>query len=203
MTTPVVDGLLRAGIPLLAAKAVPEVGVECARMARLIRERRGPVEGRCRVVGFIPASDAVAVPAIAMQVGLALAEVGGSPVAIIDACGTWPAAHEGPANDPRITGPFRSTWLHENLALLTSRLFEGGATLPKLAAAIFEESPLFNHMLVDLTGFDRIGEHLSAIGLVDAVTVVARASLTRREHLEHWMRDIPKDRFLGVLLSGL
>jgi len=86
---------------------------------------------------------------------------------------------------------------------LTPRSFDPGGMLPKLTAAVRHEATIFSHLVVDLTGFDHMGEHLSVMETLDGVVVLARSGRTRSRQLEHWMRDIPAERNLGVLLTGV
>ena len=57
-------------------------------------------------------------------------------------------------------------------------------------------------VLVDLTGFDLIGEHGSAAACMDAVALVGRAHKTHEKQLIELSRLMPQDRFLGVVLVG-
>ena len=56
---------------------------------------------------------------------------------------------------------------------------------------------------MDLTGFDHLGEHFSAMVALDGIIVVARSGRTFGTTLEAWMREIPAERILGILLTGL
>ncbi len=197
---PTVHERLRAvGIRLDARDVVPAVRTECTRIARVLQQHQ------CRIVGLVPAADDVAVPAVALQLAWALADVTGSPVACIDATGSWPGARalagsERPGRpDPAF---FATVWLVENLALLTPRAFDTGAMLLALDAAFHAEAQVFQHLVIDMTGFDHLGEHLAAMSLVDGVIIVARSGRTGVGDLVGWMRDIPDQRNLGVLLVG-
>ena len=57
-------------------------------------------------------------------------------------------------------------------------------------------------MLVDLTGFELLGEHASAAACMDAVALVSRAHRTREQELIELAQLMPAGRFLGVLLVG-
>ena len=57
-------------------------------------------------------------------------------------------------------------------------------------------------MLVDLTGFELIGEHASAAAGMDLVVVVGRTHRTREPALLALAQVLPPDKFLGVLLVG-
>jgi hypothetical protein len=189
--------LIEVGIRIAAGADQPELRSECARLARLLRlERR-------RVVGLVPAGDDVAVPAVALQIGQALAEVAGSPVAVIDAHGSWPGVRALGSRRAADASLFATAWLLDDLALLTPRSFDTGILLPNLTAALADEAAIFDHLLVDLTGFDHLGEHLAVMQSLDGVIIVARSGRTRARQLEHWLRDIPSARSLGVLLTGV
>jgi hypothetical protein len=190
------ERLREAGIRIDVRELVPDVRTESARLAGVLQHRR------CRVVGLMPAADNVAVPAVALQLGVALAEVTGSPVGIVDADGSWPGARALGVDRHQDDSLFAANWIVDNLALLTPRSFDTSTMLPKLHTALHAEAQVFNHLLVDMTGFDHLGEHLAAMDLVDGVVLLARAVRTRLEDLARWTRDIPEERHLGVLLVG-
>jgi hypothetical protein len=190
------ERLRKAGIRIDARELVPEIRTECARLAGILQHRH------LRVVGLAPAADNVAVPAVALQLGASLAEVTGSPVGVVDAHGSWPGARELSNDRRRDDSLFSASWIVDNLALLTPRSFDTATMLPKLNSALHAEAQVFHHLLVDMTGFDHLGEHLAAMDLVDGVIVVARTVRTRLDDLARWMRDIPAERNLGVLLVG-
>lgn len=190
------ERLREVGIRIDVRETVPAIRTECARLAGVLQHRR------CRVIGLAPASDNIAVPALALQLGVALSEVTGSPVGVVDAHGSWPGARALSLDKRQDASLFAATWIVDNLALLTPRSFDTGTMLPKLNTALHAEAQVFHHLLVDMTGFDHLGEHLAAMDLVDGVVVVARAVRTRLGDLTRWMRDIPVERNLGVLLVG-
>ena len=65
---------------------------------------------------------------------------------------------------------------------------------------LIDGSDLFEHVLVDLTGFELLGEHASAAACMDAVALVGHAHHTREHELLELVRLMPHGRFLGVLL---
>jgi hypothetical protein len=193
------ERLREAGIRLDARDLRPQIRSEATRVARIL------VQKQCRLVGLAPAADDVAVPAVALQLGLALVEVTGSPVGVLDAHGSWPGARTlAVPGKPgtQDTSLFSAHWLVDNLAFLAPRSFDTGAVLMKLGAALAAEAQVFHHLVVDMTGLDHLGDHLSAIDLLDGVIVVARAGRTTVPELHRWMRDVPEERNLGVLLVG-
>ena len=72
----------------------------------------------------------------------------------------------------------------------------------QLARVLLEGSDLFAHVLVDLTGFELLGEHASAAACMDAVAIVGNAHQSREQELVELARLMPGGRFLGVLLVG-
>jgi hypothetical protein len=74
--------------------------------------------------------------------------------------------------------------------------------VPQLERVLHDGAELFAHVLVDLTGFELLGEHASAAACMDAVALVARAHHTREHSLIDLAQLLPQDRFLGVLLVG-
>jgi len=177
------------GIDLLQDGAVRD---ECVRVARRIVGSK--------VIGLLPASNDIGVPALGVQLGLALAEVSHGTVAFVDANLRWPAVVEE-AN--AAGGPFVTRWLKGSLALLTPpQVQAAGAGVPQLGQLLSSGSELFAHVLVDLTGFKKLGEHLAAVQMVDGVVVVARAGRTTEGELLRLGHELPRARNLGVLLTA-
>lgn len=193
------DALAAIGIPLSA----PELGnlnAECSRIARKI------YRDRARVIGFIPSDDRVAVPPVIIHLGLALCSLTGATVAVVDANMRYPALAEL-ARTEAVPGledsAFAVRWLRGSLALLTPpRVERAGEVVRQLARMLLQSSDLFSHVLVDLTGFELLGEHASAAACMDAVALVARAHHTREQELVELAQVMPQGRFLGVLLVG-
>jgi hypothetical protein len=77
-----------------------------------------------------------------------------------------------------------------------------GQVVPQLARVLIDGADLFAHVLVDLTGFELLGEHASAAACMDAVALVGRAHHTRENELLELARLMPYGRFLGVLIVG-
>jgi hypothetical protein len=174
------------------------IRAECIRIARrLFHSQR-------KVIGLLPASDDIGVSSVAVQLGLALAEVSGATVAFVDANVRWPAISELAGGvEPDAGSGFATRWLRGSLALLTPpRAGDAGAGVPHLARVLREGSELFAQVLVDLTGFKRLGEHLAAIEMVDAVAVIARAAHTTERTLLRLAHELPPAKNLGVLLLG-
>ncbi len=177
----------------------PAARAECTRIARRLL-----IEGT-KVIGFIPVRDDVAVPSVAIQLGLSLVELSGATAAYVDANVRFPAlaAMSEGAPPPGPNEVFSTRWLKGSLALLTPYKAErAGEAVPALASLLLEGTGLFEHVLVDLTGFDRLGEHASAAACMDGVVLVGRAHKTREKDVLSFVGEMPKSRFLGVLLVG-
>ena len=193
------DALLASVGIAISGDALGHVKAACARIAHKLHT------DKIRVVGFVPADDGVAVPPILVQLGLALTELTGATVAVVDANVRYPGLggltrgqrtdHDGSV--------FSTRWLRGSLALLSAPSVErAGEVVPQLARVLLEGSDLFAHVLVDLTGFELLGEHASAAACMDAVALVSRAHLTGERELLALAQLMPAGRFLGVLLVG-
>ncbi len=176
-----------------------ELRAACTRIARRIH---GDL---LRIVGFVPADDKVAVPPVLIQLGLALCDLTGATIGVIDANVRYPGLGElnrGKATD-HDDSVFSTRWLHGSLALLSPpRVEKAGQVVPQLAQVLLDGADLFAHVLVDLTGFELLGEHGSAAACCDAVALVSRAHTSRENELLELAQLMPQGRFLGVLLVG-
>lgn len=178
------DGLVRAA---------------CAQVARRIHG------DRIRVVGLVPGDDQVAIPPLAIHLGLALCDLTGGTVAVVDANVRYPGLGmlaEGQRTD-HAESVFTTRWLRGSLALLSPPKVErAGEVVPQLARVLLDGADLFAHVLVDLTGFELLGEHASAAACMDGVALIGRAHHTREQELLELASSMPHGRFLGVLLVG-
>jgi len=193
------DRLESLGISVISDAEDPIVRGECMRIARRLQSTRH------KIIGFIPASAKVAVPALAIQIGMALVELTGATVAVVDANVRYPALSEVARGDSTDSDDsvFSTRWLKGSLALLAPPAVErSGEVVPQLARLLLEGVDLFEHVLVDLTGFDLLGEHASAAACMDAVLLVGRATETHEADLLGFKAEMPTNRFLGVLLLG-
>lgn len=191
--------LAELGIPITDDARTGELRAACSRIARRIANER------LRVVGFVPSDDKVAVPPLLVQLGLSLCELTGATVAVVDANVRYPGLVGLNQNNERDhqDSVFSTRWLRDSLALLSPpRVERAGEVVPQLARVLLEGADLFAHILVDLTGFELLGEHGSAAACMDAVALVGRAHKTREQELVELARLMPRDRFLGVLLVG-
>ena len=193
--------LAQAGL-VISGAAVAALRAAATRVARHLAHRGA------RVVGFVPASPHVAVPPVLIHLGLALVELTGATVAVVDGNVRYPGL-------PTLAGPvgarsptaedsvFRTRWLGGSLALLSPPKVErAGDVLPQLSRALVEGAELFAHVLVDLTGFELLGEHAAAAALMDGVAVVALTHQTTEAQLLALQPLLPPDRFIGVMLLG-
>jgi hypothetical protein len=176
-----------------------EVQAACATIARRITSER------LRVVGFVPTNDRVAVPPVIIHLGLALCDLTGATVAVVDANVRYPGlpnVGKGQHVD-RDSTVFTTRWLRGSLALLSApRVERAGEVVPQLDRVLLEGADLFAHVLVDLTGFELLGEHAAAAAAMDAVALVGSAHQSREQELVELARLMPRGRFLGVLLVG-
>ncbi len=184
---------------LTDAAANGELASACARIARRVHNEK------IRVVGFVPADDDVAVPPLIIQLGMALCDLTGATIAVVDANVRYPGL---PALDRQQAtdsdkSVFSTRWLRGSLALLSAPHVErAGEVVPQLARVLLDGAELFAHVLVDLTGFELLGEHGSAAACMDAVAIVGRAHRTHEQALVKLADMMPAGRFLGVLLVG-
>ena len=176
-----------------------ELRAACAKIARRIHA------SGIRVIGFVPGDDQVAVPPVLIQLGLGLCDLTGATIAVVDANVRYPglgALNRGRSADHE-ESVFSTRWLRGSLALLSPPGVErAGEVVPQLARVLIDGSDLFAHVLVDLTGFELLGEHASAAACMDGVAIVARAHLTHEQQLMELVQLMPRGRFLGVLLVG-
>ena len=191
------EALRAAGLDLAGWRDAAPAWMEGVRVARELRERG------LHTVGLAPADDEVAVPAVAMLLGGALAQVSGGAVGLVDAAGSWPAAPELRASAPSDGSLLATSWLRDGLAVLGPRCFDHGTALAPLRAAVALVPAAFEHLVVDLTGFDHLGELPAATGLLDGVLLVARSGRTRGRQVRRWLGDAAGGRGLGVLLTGI
>ncbi|HEY3805890.1 MAG TPA: hypothetical protein VGL61_24950 [Kofleriaceae bacterium] len=191
------DVLARLGIRI--DDTAGHLQAACARIARRIHDEK------LRVVGFVPSDDTVAVPPVAIHLGLALCNLTGATIGVVDANVRYPALaqlSEGQDVD-HDHSVFATRWLRGSLALLTPpRVEQAGEVVPQLARVLLESADLFAHVLVDLTGFELLGEHATAAACMDGVALVSRAHRSRERELVELAQLMPHGRFLGVLLVG-
>jgi hypothetical protein len=188
--------LAEVGIHIVGDEA-PGVRAECMRIARRL------LAERTKVIGFIPVGNEVGVPSVVIQIGLAMVELSGATAAYVDANVRYPALRELSASADDDNAVFSTRWIKGSLALLTPHRAErAGEAVPALASLLLDGAELFEHVLVDLTGFELLGEHASAASCMDGVVLIGRAHETRDKDVLDFVSEMPKSRFLGVLLVG-
>ena len=193
-----------SAVKVVDPEALSQVTEESRHIARLLRR-----EG-LSVLGLCPASDEVAVLPAAVQVGVALSEQSGAPVALVEANARWTAM-------PVIPEPMRESgratfvgsllltrWLAgDRLALLSLPPDASiGAGLVEMERLIRSGRSMFEQVLIDLTGLERLGEHLAAASMCDALVFVARAGVTVEDDLLRLSHAFVSHRTLGVVLVG-
>jgi hypothetical protein len=186
------------GIAPLSRTEAPEVYAELYRVARRLREsRRG-------VVGLVPADRDVAIPALGVQLALVLSDACDRPVALVDGNTRLPALAElGRSATPAAEQGFVVVSVAERVDVITpNRPTRGGLDLAAVETVIERQRSRYAHLLVDLTGYEAVGEHWLGYELCDGVVVVARAGRTRERDLVARRRELPADRDLGTLLVG-
>lgn len=188
------------GIELIDSMRSPAIYAQCIHIAKRLRET-----GR-QVIGLWPANDEVGVPALAVQVGLALADLAASTVAFVDANVRWPAAQALIDRNDLVSstedeGEFTTLWLRGMVALLIPRTIgAAGEGLARLRETVEGGRSLFGYMLVDMTGFDVLGDHLNVMELLDGVAIVAAARRSTDEDILDLAVQIEPGRLLGAIL---
>src|SRR5688500_555826 len=108
------DAVLAALGMRLDGPDMGHVQAACARIARRIHSKR------LRVVGFVPRHDRVAVPPVIVHLGLALCDLTGATVAVVDANVRYPGlANLATGHDTDPHSVFTTRWLRGSLALLS------------------------------------------------------------------------------------
>ena len=192
----VLDALRSAGISLEPGDDPPVMRAECARLARLLHA------SGASTLGMAPAGDDVAVAGAAVKVARALASARHRPVLVVDALGSWGPGGAGTAETVD-DGSAAPTWLLGDLGVITLRAPHPSVALPRLKACVAHRRSAHATLVVDLTGFDHLGERPAAFALLDAAIVVARAGRTTTRQVRHALHDVPEGRALGVLLTGM
>ena len=190
------DALRSAGISLEAGDDPPALRAECARLARLVHA------SGASTLGLAPAWDDVAVAGAAVKIARSLASARRRPVIVIDALGSWGPAATTTAETADDGGEV-PTWLLGDLGVITLRAPHPSLALPCLRACVARRRATHTTLVVDLTGFDQLGERPAAFDLLDAAIVVARSGRTTTRQVRDALRDVPEGRALGVLLTGI
>ncbi len=173
------------------------------RKSMLIRVAHRIQHSQGTILGLWPAGARVPVPPLGIHLGMAIYELTGSTVAFVDANARWPTFKIPPvAQKPtpkRLS--FYCHWIHQSFALIfPNKVCVAGAGIRGLRQMLDENRGLFSRILVDLTGFDRLGEHLEALSMMDGVLLVGRARHTLERELIELNNELPPEKNLGVVL---
>jgi hypothetical protein len=193
----------------LGLEFVSPVGQESA-YAELYRAARRLRDSGRKVVGLLPASSAVAVCPVALQLGHTLAEAYDEPVSLIDANTRYPALSSlaaelvpQPDGRPLDRPVFVSVKISECFSVVVpAGPRTSSVDIDLLTKAIALQRQSDSHVLVDLTGFSATAEHWDTFSLLDALLLVARTAETREKDLIARHTELPKELRLGVLLVG-
>ncbi|MDX2051541.1 MAG: hypothetical protein SFV15_04060 [Polyangiaceae bacterium] len=194
---------VQAALSALGIPPLPRVGSDAysdlIRTARLLR-------GEGRAVGLVPATARVAVPGVAIQLALALNEVGVKEVCVVDANYELPAFSDmapiGVTAGPNIRHGFVAVPLGDGATLLTPHSPEPSLPLKRLDQLLPELRSLFDKVIVDLTGFREVGELVGACAILDGVLAVATTNVTLERELAGLVADLGDRPLLGTLLVG-
>lgn len=178
----------------------PGVIEQSRHIARVLRREN------LKALGLCPASDEVAVLPAAVQIGVALAEQSGAPVALVDVNARW-SALPPPRRAGTLSGDslLLTRWLAGDRLALLSLPPEAsiGAGLVEMARLLHSGRSMFEQVLIDLTGLERLGEHLAAAAMCDALVLVARAGQSSEDDLLRLRHAFSGHQLLGVILVGL
>lgn len=140
-----------------------------------------------KVIGFCPTDDQIAVLPAATQIGTALADLLAAPVALLDVNARWSATPQGQGdrNKPQEEatsqeGHFLTRWLAgDRLALLSLPPYTSiGRGIVEMGRLVQSGRSIFEKVLLDFTGLDRLGEHLAAAAHCDGLLLVGKVGVT-------------------------
>lgn len=192
------DPLAVVGFSKLDPDVSPELYAELYRVARRIREA-----GRT-VVGLLPVGPDVGITHTAIKLGYVLADACEGVIAIVDANPRWPALREikvGKSDRSQKSG-FKTTWVESFLAIVSPTEISDTLRLEGLDFLLTRETLGFAHMLVDLTGFEKVGAHLGLFELIDGVLMVGHPGAINERRILSLRNEVPPDKMLGVVLVG-
>lgn len=176
----------------------PGLYAELSRAARRIRETER------KVIALFPSGPKVGVPTLALQLAWVLADVAEGSVALIDANTRFPG-YASLVNDRQRpqSADLVETWLSDFLMLLTPIPDRPtGLDLGPLDRIVASQREFYAHLLLDMTGFDEVGEHWGTFRLVDGVLIIGHPGATSERELRRMNEAIPATKNLGVLLVG-
>lgn len=212
----------RLNPPAIAPAVAVALAEECRHVARRLRQEA------LRALGLYPVNDHAAVRPAAVRIASALAEQSGTPVALVDLDPEDPETPQTPEkpasaspetatsasgasssrSSPSIAAQplLRTRWLGtDQVAVLTlpdNHSRSVGVGLLEVQRLLESGREMFDHLLIDLTGLERHGEHLAAAALCDAVLLVARAGRTSEADILRARLTLQTQAIVGVLLMG-
>jgi Mrp family chromosome partitioning ATPase len=182
---------------LATAQDQPEVYAAFVRVARRV------VLTQRQTIGLVPATADVAIPPVALQLAVGLANLGARPVTILDANTRQPAFASLAAASSNQSAPFAVTFATDGVSVTSPRPMPGrGVARGPMEVAIDGQRAHNAHILVDMTGLDRLGELETSYELMDGVILVARGRETSERDLEDLHVRIPPQRRMGALIIG-
>ena len=186
------------GIPPITPGETPEAYAELFRAARKLRSLR------LKAIALIPADDRVAIPPVAIQLALALSHAADQTVNVLDANTRHPALSQLASKLEERTQRrgFITTWIAERVTVTTPPGRLAGLNLVELEETLDRDRQRYGFVLIDFTGFEKLGEHVRAFQIVDGVLIVARTGRTKERDLLARHADVPEEKSLGVLLIG-
>lgn len=186
------------GIPPITPGETPEAYAEFFRAARKLRTLN------LKVVALIPADDRVAIPPVALQLALALSHAADQTVNVLDANTRHPALTQLASKLEERTQRrgLITTWIAERVTVTTPPGALRGLNLVELEETLERDRRRYGFVLIDFTGFDKLGEHVRAFQIVDGVLIVARTDHTKERDLLKIHGEVPREKSLGVLLIG-
>jgi hypothetical protein len=172
---------------------VPPGDTDLVKVARSLRA------AGVHVIGLIPAGDrwrdrSAGVHAVALPLAAALSELSGQRIV----CVRWsgPAPEPAPANGAQ----WHLQAVSERVVLLMPVKPERNWSVADLEAVTEASRRAFEHVIIDLTGFERTGELGRAVAAVDATAIVAGVGITREAEILDARRALEGHAVLGVVL---
>lgn len=188
------------GLSVIDPEKAPKLHAQAMHIARKI------VQYERQVIGLWPVDDSIGIPSLALQIALALADYSSTTVSFIDANVRWPAGRamlEEKEASLSENSSYFTFWLRGMVAFLLPKVIGGaGEGYAILKRTIAESRDLFGYILVDMTGFDYVGDHLSVMELLDGVTLVAAKAKTIEDDILELQQDIDPELMIGTILVG-
>ncbi|MCB9587383.1 MAG: hypothetical protein H6718_18425 [Polyangiaceae bacterium] len=186
------------GIPPITPGETPEAYAEFFRAARKLRTLG------LKTIALIPSDDRVAIPPVAIQLALALSHAAEQTVNVLDANTRHPALSglASKLEERTQRRGFVTTWIADRVTVTTPPSRLAGLNLVELEETLDRDRQRYGCVLIDFTGFEKLGEHVRAYQIVDGVLIVARTGKTKERDLLARHAEVPDEKALGVLLIG-